>query len=102
VAGHFPLTLVTGARRGGGNSIASWSSPAWRSDDVHVAGNSRPIYVLIAKQHTGEEASALATDLALDEPAPHEQENAGEVGLLFLNQPSALTRGARSPAEEYS
>jgi multidrug efflux pump len=65
VAGHFPLTLVSGAGAAARNSIGIVIVAGMSIGTVFTLLVIPSIYVLIAKQHTGEEAGAMGRDLAL-------------------------------------
>jgi multidrug efflux pump len=68
VAGHFPLTLVTGAGAAARNSIGIVIVAGMALGTVFTLLVIPSIYVLIAKQHAGEEPGAIGQDLELDEP----------------------------------
>jgi len=72
ICGHFPLTLVTGAGAAARNSIGITIVAGMAIGTIFTLLVIPSIYVLIAKQHVGEEPGALATDLPLSavEPAP--------------------------------
>ena len=65
VAGHFPLTLVSGAGAAARNSIGIVIVAGMSIGTVFTLLVIPSIYVLIAKQHAGEEAGAMGRDLAL-------------------------------------
>jgi multidrug efflux pump len=64
VAGHFPLTLVTGAGAAARNSIGIVIVAGMSIGTVFTLLVIPSIYVLIAKQHAGEEPGAIARDFA--------------------------------------
>jgi multidrug efflux pump len=64
VAGHFPLTLVTGAGAAARNSIGIVIVAGMSIGTVFTLLVIPSIYVLIAKQHAGEESGAIARDFA--------------------------------------
>ena len=74
VAGHFPLTLVTGAGAAARNSIGIVIVAGMSLGTVFTLLVIPSIYVLIAKQHAGEEPGAIGREF---EPAvaaaPHPQ-----------------------------
>jgi multidrug efflux pump len=70
VAGHFPLTLVTGAGAAARNSIGITIVAGMSLGTVFTLLVIPSIYVLIAKQHTGEESGATARDFDLATHAP--------------------------------
>ena len=69
VAGHFPLTLVSGAGAAARNSIGIIIVAGMSLGTVFTLLVIPSIYVLIAKQHSGEETRAIEEDLESDEPA---------------------------------
>lgn len=69
VCGHFPLTLVTGAGAAARNSIGITVVAGMAIGTVFTLLVIPSIYVLIAKQHVGEEPGLLARDFALAETA---------------------------------
>ncbi len=62
VAGHFPLTLVTGAGAAARNSIGITIVAGMSLGTIFTLLVIPSIYVLFAKQHAGEEGGALAHD----------------------------------------
>ena len=62
VAGHFPLTLVSGAGAAARNSIGITIVAGMSLGTIFTLLVIPSIYVLIAKQHTGEESGAIARD----------------------------------------
>ncbi|MBI5388650.1 MAG: efflux RND transporter permease subunit [Verrucomicrobia bacterium] len=70
VAGHFPLTLVSGAGAAARNSIGITVVAGMALGTVFTLLVIPAIYVLIAKQHGGEEPGAIAEDFELAESAP--------------------------------
>ena len=64
VAGNFPLTLVTGAGAAARNSIGIVIVAGMSIGTVFTLLVIPSIYVLIAKQHAGEEPGAIARDFA--------------------------------------
>jgi len=69
VAGHFPLTLVTGAGAAARNSIGIVIVAGMALGTIFTLLVIPSIYVLIAKQHAGEEPGAIGRDFELHEPA---------------------------------
>ena len=65
VCGHFPLTLVTGAGAAARNSIGITIVAGMALGTVFTLLVIPSIYVLIAKQHAGEERGAIARDFEL-------------------------------------
>ena len=65
VAGHFPLTLVSGAGAAARNSIGIIVVAGMALGTIFTLLVIPSIYVLIAKQHQGEEAGAIGKDHAL-------------------------------------
>jgi multidrug efflux pump len=70
VCGHFPLTLVSGAGAAARNSIGITVVAGMALGTIFTLLVIPSIYVLIAKQHAGEEPGAIARDAALIESAP--------------------------------
>jgi multidrug efflux pump len=70
VAGHFPLTLVTGAGAAARNSIGITIVAGMALGTIFTLLVIPSIYVLIAKQHAGEDPGAIAQDFAQAEPTP--------------------------------
>jgi multidrug efflux pump len=64
VAGHFPLTLVTGAGAAARNSIGITIVAGMALGTIFTLLVIPAIYVLIAKQHVGEDPGAIARDFA--------------------------------------
>ena len=64
VCGHFPLTLVTGAGAAARNSIGIIVVSGMALGTIFTLLVIPAIYVLIAKQHAGEEPGAIAQDFA--------------------------------------
>jgi multidrug efflux pump len=69
VCGHFPLTLVTGAGAAARNSIGIVVVSGMALGTIFTLLVIPSIYVLIAKQHAGEEPGAIGQELELPEPA---------------------------------
>jgi len=65
VCGHFPLTLVTGAGAAARNSIGITVVAGMSLGTIFTLLVIPSIYVLIAKQHAGEEPGAIARGLEL-------------------------------------
>jgi multidrug efflux pump len=63
VCGHFPLTLVTGAGAAARNSIGITIVAGMALGTIFTLLVIPAIYVLIAKQHAGEEVGVLGQDL---------------------------------------
>jgi multidrug efflux pump len=74
VAGHFPLTLVSGAGAAARNSIGIVVVSGMALGTVFTLLVIPAIYVLIAKQHSGEEVGALGRELSHTQTAPIEAE----------------------------
>jgi multidrug efflux pump len=64
VAGHFPLTLVSGAGAAARNSIGITLVSGMAIGTLFTLLIIPAIYVLIAKQHAGEEGGAIAQDFS--------------------------------------
>jgi multidrug efflux pump len=73
VCGHFPLTLVTGAGAAARNSIGIVVVSGMALGTIFTLLVIPSIYVLIAKQHAGEEPGAIGREMALPEPAMAEK-----------------------------
>ena len=71
VAGHFPLTLVTGAGAAARNSIGITIVAGMALGTIFTLLVIPSIYVLIAKQHSGEQPGAIAEDFAEAETIAH-------------------------------
>ena len=69
VCGHFPLTLVTGAGAAARNSIGIVVVSGMALGTIFTLLVIPSIYVLIAKQHAGEEPGAIGRELELPESA---------------------------------
>ena len=69
ICGHFPLTLVTGAGAAARNSIGITIVAGMALGTLFTLLVIPSIYVLIAKQHVGEEPGAIGRDLDLAEVA---------------------------------
>jgi multidrug efflux pump len=65
ICGHFPLTLVSGAGAAARNSIGITIVAGMALGTIFTLLVIPSIYVLIAKQHAGEEIGPLAPDLEL-------------------------------------
>jgi multidrug efflux pump len=65
VAGHFPLTLVSGAGAAARNSIGIVVVSGMSIGTVFTLLVIPALYVLIAKSHAGEDPGAIAKDYAL-------------------------------------
>jgi len=70
VAGHFPLTLVTGAGAAARNSIGITIVAGMALGTIFTLLVIPAIYVLIAKQHAGEDLGAIARDFAVAGHSP--------------------------------
>jgi multidrug efflux pump len=79
ICGHFPLTLVSGAGAAARNSIGITIVAGMALGTVFTLLVIPSLYVLIAKQHAGEEAGVLGRDLALAEATPEDLPSAVEV-----------------------
>jgi multidrug efflux pump len=64
VAGHFPLTLVSGAGAAARNSIGITVVAGMALGTLFTLLVIPAIYVLIAKEHKGEDPGAIAQDFA--------------------------------------
>jgi len=73
VAGHFPLTLVSGAGAAARNSIGITIVAGMSLGTIFTLLVIPSIYVLIAKQHVGEDPGVLARDFAHAEETHAEQ-----------------------------
>jgi multidrug efflux pump len=69
VAGHFPLTLVTGAGAAARNSIGIIIVAGMALGTIFTLLVIPSIYVLIAKQHAGEEPGAIGQEFAVEPEA---------------------------------
>ena len=69
VCGHFPLTLVSGAGAAARNSIGIVIVAGMALGTIFTLLVIPAIYVLIAKQHAGEEPGAIGRDFEIPEPA---------------------------------
>lgn len=69
VAGHFPLTLVSGAGAAARNSIGIVVVAGMALGTLFTLLVIPAIYVLIAKEHVGEQAGAIGSDFAEHEAA---------------------------------
>lgn len=69
VCGHFPLTLVTGAGAAARNSIGIVVVSGMALGTIFTLLVIPSIYVLIAKQHAGEEPGAIGRELEVPESA---------------------------------
>jgi multidrug efflux pump len=76
ICGHFPLTLVTGAGAAARNSIGITIVAGMAIGTVFTLLVIPSIYVLIAKQHAGEEPGAIGRDFDLAEAGLREVEPA--------------------------
>jgi multidrug efflux pump len=78
ICGHFPLTLVSGPGAAARNSIGITIVAGMAIGTIFTLLVIPSIYVLIAKQHAGEEPGAIGQDFAVAEPdvspLPHELE----------------------------
>ena len=70
VCGHFPLTLVRGAGAAARNSIGITVVAGMALGTIFTLLVIPSIYVLIAKQHKGEEIGAGAPESSEAEPEP--------------------------------
>jgi len=68
ICGHFPLTLVSGAGAAARNSIGITIVAGMAIGTVFTLLVIPSIYVLIAKQHAGEEPGAIGRDFEQAEP----------------------------------
>jgi multidrug efflux pump len=66
ICGHLPLTMVTGAGAAARNSIGLVIVSGMTVGTIFTLLVIPSIYMLIAKQHTGEEPGALGKDLAAE------------------------------------
>jgi len=76
VCGHFPLTLVTGAGAAARNSIGIVIVAGMALGTIFTLLVIPSIYVLLAKQHAGEEPGALGREFDVSEPALESAGNA--------------------------
>ncbi len=79
ICGHFPLTLVTGAGAAARNSIGITVVTGMALGTLFTLLVIPSLYVLIAKQHVGEEAGVLGRDLVQAEAAPEKLSSAVEI-----------------------
>ena len=70
ICGHFPLTLVSGAGAAARNSIGITVVAGMALGTLFTLLVIPSLYVLMAKQHAGEEAGVLGRDLARAEATP--------------------------------
>jgi multidrug efflux pump len=92
ICGHFPLTLVNGAGAAARNSIGITVVAGMAIGTVFTLLVIPSIYVLLAKQHQGEQASAAARDLDVPEafdgkPAEAEREESATVAFGLEGNP---------------
>jgi len=71
ICGHFPLTLVSGAGAAARNSIGITIVAGMALGTIFTLLVIPAIYVLIAKQHVGEDHTQLAADFAQAHEVPH-------------------------------
>jgi multidrug efflux pump len=76
VCGHFPLTLVSGAGAAARNSIGITVVSGMALGTIFTLLVIPAIYVLIAKQHAGEDAGTIAHDFAEHTPSHIPREEA--------------------------
>jgi multidrug efflux pump len=69
VCGHFPLTLVSGAGAAARNSIGIVIVAGMALGTIFTLLVIPSIYVLIAKQHSGEAPGAIGQEFEIGEPA---------------------------------
>lgn len=74
ICGHFPLVLVTGAGAAARNSIGITIVAGMALGTIFTLLVIPAIYVLIAKQHAGEEQGAIARDFTHRADHPHAPE----------------------------
>jgi multidrug efflux pump len=79
ICGHFPLTLVSGAGAAARNSIGITIVAGMALGTLFTLLVIPSLYVLMAKQHAGEEAGAAARELDSVEAAPTIPQTADEV-----------------------
>src|SRR5262249_52055164 len=79
VCGHFPLTLVTGAGAAARNSIGIVIVAGMALGTIFTLLVIPSVYVLIAKQHAGEEPGAIGQEFELAEAAPADEPQIDEV-----------------------
>jgi len=70
IFGHFPLTLVSGAGAAARNSIGITIVAGMALGTIFTLLVIPSIYVLIAKQHAGEDPGVLGRDFEIPEPVP--------------------------------
>ena len=68
ICGHFPLTLVSGAGAAARNSIGITVVAGMALGTIFTLLVIPSIYVLIAKQHAGEESATVGRELDLTDP----------------------------------
>ena len=73
VCGHFPLTLVSGAGAAARNSIGITIVAGMALGTIFTLLVIPAIYVLLAKEHGGEEPGAIARDMHIVEETPKPQ-----------------------------
>ncbi len=78
ICGHFPLTLVSGAGAAARNSIGITLVAGMALGTLFTLLVIPALYVLLAKQHVGEEAGVLGHDLAEAEGTPDDLPSAVE------------------------
>jgi multidrug efflux pump len=78
ICGHFPLTLVSGAGAAARNSIGITIVAGMALGTIFTLLVIPSIYVLIAKQHVGEQPGAIGRDLELAEGAQNDIRQAVE------------------------
>jgi multidrug efflux pump len=78
VAGHFPLTLVSGAGAAARNSIGIVIVAGMALGTLFTLLVIPSIYMLIAKQHSGEEPGAIGQDFELTDEEESEVPQGGE------------------------
>lgn len=88
ICGHFPLTLVSGAGAAARNSIGITIVAGMAIGTLFTLLVIPAIYVLIAKEHRGEEPGAIARDMD-EEAAAHHASSSIEEGHLGEPAPYA-------------
>ena len=82
VAGHFPLTLVTGAGAAARNSIGIIVVAGMALGTIFTLLVIPAIYVLLAKQHAGEQAGAIGSEFASQSHTEDALDRAPEEAVL--------------------
>ena len=86
ICGHFPLTLVRGAGAAARNSIGITVVAGMAIGTIFTLLVIPSIYVLLAKEHAGEDARALGGELDLVAPGPERNEESEEAALTAFSR----------------